>query len=98
MAEFAARNTGAEVKLADGDGIVLYAVGKVVATFGHGADEHGDALVVVQALDVVAHAHNLRVEAECDLAAIRRQVIGDGVFDDLDELFVGCGRAYLVTV
>lgn len=59
VAEFAACNAGAEVELADGDAVVLYAIGKIVATLGHGTDKDRDALLGVQALDVVAHAHDL---------------------------------------
>ena len=98
VAEFAASYASTEVELADGDAVVFDRVGKVVVALGHGSDEDGDALVVVQTLDVVPDADHLGVEAERDLAAIGREVICEGVLDDLDELFVGGGRADLVTV
>lgn len=98
MAEFAAGNAGTEIELADGDAVILDAVGEVVTALGHGSDEDGDAFLGMQALDVVAHAHDLGVEAEGDLAAVGREVVGDGVLDDLDELFVRGGGADLVAM
>lgn len=59
VAEFAASNAGTEVELADGDGVILDGVGKVVVAFGHGSDEDSDALVGVQTLDVVPDADHL---------------------------------------
>lgn len=59
VAEFAASNAGTEVELADGDGVVLDGVGKVVVAFGHGSDEDSDALVGVQTLDVIPDADHL---------------------------------------
>lgn len=53
MAELAACHTGRQIEVADRDGIVLDRVGEVVASLGHGSDEHTDALILVQALDVV---------------------------------------------
>ena len=98
VAELAASNAGTEIELADGDAVVFDTVGKVVVAFGHGTDENADALVGVQALNVVAYTHNLRVEAERDLAAVRGKVVGDGVLDDLDELLVGSRGADLVAM
>lgn len=98
VAEFAARNTSTEIEVADGDGVVLDSVREVVVALGHGANEDAYALILAEALDVVAHSNNLGVEAESNLPAVRRKVVGDWVLDDLDELLLGGGRADLVAM
>ena len=51
MAEFAARDTSAEVEVAYADGVVLYGVSEVVVSFGHGSDEDSNALILIQAFE-----------------------------------------------
>lgn len=70
MAKFAACNAGTEIEVTDTDGVVLYCICKVIIALCHGSNENGYAFVFVQALDVVAHSYNLRLEAECYLATI----------------------------
>jgi len=98
VAKLTACNAGTEVELANGNGVVLDLVGEVVVTLGHGSDKDGNALVLVQVVDVVANAHHLGIETQCDLAAVGRQMVRDGVFNDLDELLVGRGGADLMPV
>lgn len=88
MAELAAGDAGRETVVADRDLLVDKLVSKVVSTLGHGADKDADALVVVQGVDVFADADDRRVEAQRDLAAVRWQVVRDGVRDDLEELLL----------
>jgi hypothetical protein len=98
MTKFAAGNAGTEVKVADSDAVVLQVIGEIIATFGHGSNKDCDALILIEAPDVVAYAHNFRVEAERDLATVGWEMIGDGVLDDLDEFFLRRSRANLVAV
>jgi hypothetical protein len=98
VAELTACNAGTEVELANGDRVVLDLVGEVVAAFGHGSYKNGDALILVQVVDVVADPHHLGVETQRDLAAVGREMVRNGVLDDLDELLVGAGGADLVPV
>jgi hypothetical protein len=96
VAELAARDAGTKVKLADSYAVVFDVVGEVIVALGHGSNEDCYALVVLKSGDVVAYAHNFCIEAEGDLAAVRREMVGDGVLDDLDELFLGGHGADLV--
>jgi hypothetical protein len=98
VTELAACDAGTEVEVADGDAVILEVVGKVIAALGHGTNKDCNALVLLEAGDVVAHAHYFRVETERDLAAVWRQVVGDGVLDDFDQLLLRRGRADLVSV
>lgn len=47
VAELAACYTGAEIEVADTDGVILDRVCKVVVALCHGSDEYGDTLLVV---------------------------------------------------
>ena len=89
MAELTACNAGTEVKLANGDAVVLDVIGKVVVALGHGTYEDCNALALVEAANVIADTYDLGVEAERDLAAVGGKVIGNGVLDDFDEFFLG---------
>jgi hypothetical protein len=88
VAELAAGNAGTEVKVADGNAVVLEVVGKVVVALGHGTNKYRYALVLVEICNVITYTHNLRVETERNLAAVGREVVGDGILDNLDELFL----------
>lgn len=88
MAELAACHTRAQTVVADTDGVVLEGVGEIVVSLGHGADEDTDAFVGVQRLDVVAGTHHRGLVTEGDLAAVRGQMVGDGVLDDFEKLFL----------
>jgi hypothetical protein len=98
VAELAARYTGTEIEVADTDGVVLDGIGEVIAALGHGTDENTDALVLVQALDVVAHSDDLGIETEGDLPAVRGEMVCDRILNDLDELLLGGGGADHVSV
>lgn len=89
VAELAACNAGTEVEVADTDAVVLDSVREVIVTLRHSTNEDGDALVLVEATNVVAQADNLGVETEGDLPAVGRQVISDWVLDHLDQLLLG---------
>lgn len=91
VAELAASHTGTETVVADGDGIVLEGVGKVIVALGHGTDKDGDTLAGAQGLDVVLGADNGGLETHSHLTAVRGQVVGNGVLDDLEQLLLGIG-------
>lgn len=93
MAEFAAGNTGTETVVADTNGVVFELIGKVIATFGHGAHKDADTLLVAQRFNIVPDANHRRIETEGNLAAVGRQMVGDGVFDHLEQLLLRIGRA-----
>lgn len=93
MAELAASDTGAQAVIADTDGLVFELVGKVVLSLGHGADEDTDAFGGGQGVDVVPYTDDIGVETQSDLSAIRWEVVGDGVLDDLQQLFLGVDRS-----
>lgn len=93
MAELAARDAGTQAVVADTDRLVLEGVGKVVVSLGHGAHEDADALLRTQRLEIVAHPDHRRFIAHSDFAAVGRQVVGDGVLDDPQQLLLRVGRA-----
>jgi len=96
MAELAACNAGAEIEVADSDRIVLDVVGKIVIALGHSSDENANAFILVKALDVVGDSYYGSLETQCDLPAVRWEMVGDGVFDHVDELLLRGSRADLV--
>lgn len=98
MAELAACNAGTEIKLADGDAVVLDVIRKVIVALCHGTNEDCDTLVFSKTRNVVADTHDFGVEAERDLAAVRREVIGDGVLDYLNKLLLGRSGPDLMSV
>jgi hypothetical protein len=98
VTEFAAGNAGTEVKVADSNAIVLQMVCKVIAALCHGSNKDCYALVLVETFYVVAYAHNFRVEAEGNLSAIGWKMVGDGVLDNLNELFLRRSGTNLVSV
>ena len=59
MAEFAACHAGTKIELADGDAIVLDVVCKIVIALSHGPNENCNALILVEAGNVVADADDL---------------------------------------
>lgn len=93
MAELAASNTGGQAEVADTDGIILEGIGKVIATLGHSTDKDANALFRLELLDVVSDADDGGIETQGDLAAVGRQVIGDGVLDDLEQLLLRRSRS-----
>lgn len=88
MTELAACNTGTEIELTDCDAVVLDTIREVVITLGHGTHKDSDALVFAETCNISADTYNFRVKAECDFTTIRRQMVGDGVLDNLDELLL----------
>lgn len=82
VAELAAGNAGREAVVADSDLLVYIFVGEVVGAFGHGTDKDTYALFGSQVLDIVSRSHDLFVKTEGNLAAVRREMVGDGVLDD----------------
>lgn len=91
MAKSAASNTGTQAEVADTDRVVLELVGEGVVTLGHGTNEDANALLGFELGNVVAHANDGRIETEGDLAAVGREVVGDRVLDDFEELLLRCG-------
>lgn len=93
MAEFTAGDTGTQTVVTDTDGVVLKAVGKIIMALGHGTDENGNTLLGIQRLKVILSADNGGLETHGHLAAVRGQVVGDGVLDDLEQLLLRVGGA-----
>jgi hypothetical protein len=93
VAELAASHTGTETVVTDTDGLVLERIGKVIVTLGHGTDEDSNALVGLQCLQVVLGADHGCLKTHGDLAAVGRQVVGDRVLNNLQELFLRVGGA-----
>ena len=71
MTKLTASHASAEAVIADADAVVLEGVGEIVVPLCHGSDENADALPRAQVADVVGNAHDLGIEAERDLAAVR---------------------------
>jgi hypothetical protein len=88
VTEPAAGDTSTQTEVADTDGIVLELVCEGVVALGHGTDEDANALLGCEVGNVVAHADDGGVETEGDLAAVGREVVGDGVLDDLQQLLL----------
>lgn len=83
MAESATGDTGTQTEVADTDRVVLEFVCEGIVTLGHGSDKDADALLRCKVGNVVADTDNGRVETEGDLAAVGREVVGDGILNDL---------------
>lgn len=71
---------------------------EVIVALRHGSNKHANALVVVQTLDIVSNPHHFRIKAQCNFSAVRREVVGDWVFNDVDQFLLGGCRANLVSV
>ena len=93
MAEPATCDTGTQTEVADTNRVVLEFVCEGVVTLGHGTDKDANALFGGEVGNVVANTDDGSVETQSDLAAVGREVIGDGVLNDLEKLFLRCGRA-----
>ena len=93
MAELAAGYTGRETEVADRYLLIYEGVGEVVRSFGHGSNKHTYALLLAQCLHVISNPHQWGVKAQSDFAAVRRQVIGDGILDDFQELLLRVDRS-----
>ena len=93
MTELTAGNTGTQTVVADTDLVVFEGIRKVIVALGHGSDEDANALLGPQGLDVVGGADDRRLETEGDLAAVGRQMVCDGVLDDLEQFLLRIGGA-----
>ena len=91
MTELAACDAGTETVVTDTYRIVFDMVREVVVALGHCADENRNALVLVQSANVISYTDDFRLEAERDLPAVRWQMVGDWILDDLNELLLGRG-------
>ena len=93
MTKFAASNARREAVIADGYLLVDIAIGKVVWTLGHSTDEHTNALIGVQRVNVFPYTYYWGVKAERYLSALGWKMVCDGILDDTQELFLGISRA-----
>ena len=93
MTKLAAGNTGTQCVITNTDGIVLERVGKVIASLGHGADEDANTFLGAEGFDVITDADDGGFETHRHLATVRREVIGDGILDDLEQFLVRVGGA-----
>src|SRR5690242_4110314 len=98
MTELAACYAGTEIEVADSDAIILDCVCEVVIALGHSTNKDCDALVLAETSDIVAQSYYFSIETKGNLAAVGRQMIGDGVLDHLDQLFLGGSRSNLMPV
>lgn len=93
MAKLAAGDAGRETVVADGNLLIYELIGKVVGSLGHSANEDTYALLGSEILDIVSRSHNLFVKTECNLAAVGREVVRNGVLDDTQQLFLRVRRS-----
>lgn len=84
MAELAACYTGTKTVVADTNSIILEGVRKVILTLGHSPNKYTNALLGAERLKVVLASHNRGFVTERHFAAVWRQVISNGVLDDLE--------------
>lgn len=61
-------------------------VGEVVRSTGHGSDKDTDGVRLGQRRQELGQADRRRVTGEGELDRVRRQVVGDGVLDNTEEL------------
>lgn len=92
VAEFATGYTSAQAVVAYTDSVVLEAIGEVIVTFSHCTNKDANALFWSYVFNVVLDPDNVRIVAECDLAAVRGQVFCDWILDDLEKFFLRIGR------
>src|SRR3954467_5687489 len=85
MTKLAASDTSTQAVIADTDRLVLEIVGKVILAFGLGTNKDTNAFIWCKALNVVFDSDNLCVEAQRDLAAIWRKMVGYRVLDNPEE-------------
>ena len=92
VAKFATRHTSTQTVVADADCIVLVGVGKIVVSFGHRTDKYANTFFGSKVRNVISNANDRSFIAEGDFPTERRQMIGDGVLDDLEKLFLRVHR------
>lgn len=63
------------------------AVSKVVSTVSHSSDSHNNALIFWDWWQIFRKSNGGCIPWQWDLSCIRRQVIGDWIFDDTQEFF-----------
>lgn len=90
MTKLAASNASTQAVVADTNGIILELICKGIVALGHGANEDANAFFGRQVGDVIAHADHGSVKTQRDFAAVGWQMIGDGVLDDPQKLFLRC--------
>ena len=93
MTKLAARHTRTQAIIADTNSIILEGVGKIIISLGHGADKDANTLVGAEGFDIVADADDGGIETHGHLATVGREMIGDGVLDDLEQFLVRVGGA-----
>lgn len=88
VAELATGDTGRKTEVADRDLLVDVGVGEIVRALGHSTNKDTDTLIVVELVYVAPHSDDRGIETQGDLSALGRQVVGDGVLDDAEQLFL----------
>ena len=88
MRELAASNTCGQAVVADTDGLVPEGISEVVFAFGHGSNKDTNTLVGLEGIDIVSDSDDLGVETQGHLPAVGREMVCDGVFDDLEKLLL----------
>ena len=91
VTEFAAGDAGGKTIIANGDLLVDILIGEIVSALGHGSDKDAYALAWLQVCYVIPGADDLGLEAQGDFPAVGRQMVGDGVLNDTQELLLGVG-------
>jgi hypothetical protein len=93
VTELATGDASRETPVADGDLLIYKLVREAVSALGHGTDEDAHALLGAQVFYPVSYAHQRGIEAEGDLTAVGRKVVGDRVLDDTQQLLLRRGRS-----
>lgn len=92
MAELAAGNASRETVVTDSNLLVYEFVGEIIRALGHGTNKDANALRWFKVLDIVSRSHDLFVKTEGNLAAVRREMVCDGVLNDAQQLLLRvCG-------
>ena len=86
-AHLSACHTGTKGILADGDLFIHNIVCKVVDAMRHCADKDGDRVILGHSRQILRQPLHGCVVRKRDLVRIAREVIRDGVFDHLEQLF-----------
>jgi len=88
MTELAASNTCTKREIANTDRVILELISKVVLALGHRTNKDTDALLWSQLHHVVSWLDDFCIKTECDFATVWRQMLYNGILDDLQKLLL----------
>jgi hypothetical protein len=93
VTELAASNTGRQRKVADRNLLIHKRVGEVILTLGHRTDENTNTVLGIRRFNPLTNLDKWCIEAQRNFAAVRRQVVSDGVLNHAKQLLVRVGGA-----